>query len=260
MDLGLKGRSLFIAAGTRGLGFACARVLAEEGASVGICGRDEDSLAAAAANLRETGSAVLARRADVRKTNEITAAIDAAAAAHGGLDGLVVNAGGPSPGTFRSLGDDAWQDAFELTLMSAVHLVRAALPHLDGSDAASITFIVSLSVKQPIDGLLLSNAVRSSVTGLAKTLSRELAPRIRVNSVLPGNLRTSRTEELARNAARPGMSVDDVIAERARGIPLGRYGDPMEMGRLVAFLSSPAASYLTGLAIPVDGGVAASTL
>ena len=150
--------------------------------------------------------------------------------------------------------DDQWHDAVELTLMSAIHLVREALPALRRSDAASILFLASWSVKQPIDGLLLSNAIRAAVNGLAKTLAAELAPDVRVNSILTGRIRTERTEALTRHS-HPGADLETTLAEEATTIPMQRFGTVEELARVAVFLSSPAASYVSGVALPVDGGV-----
>jgi len=170
----------------------------------------------------------------------------------GRLDVLVVNAGGPLRATFDELDDDRWEAAHQLTLMSAVHLIRAALPALRESDSAAILFISSTSVKQPIGGLTLSNAIRGSISGLAKTLSNELAPQIRVNSLLPGWIRTDRQIETAR--ASNVTDLDAYFANVGRGTPLGRVGEPEEIARAAVFLCSPAASFITGVSLAVDGG------
>jgi len=189
----------------------------------------------------------------------ITVAVARTVAEFGRLDALVVNAGGPPHGTFADLDDAAWQSAHELTLMSAVHLVHAAVSALHRSDAPSIVFVSSMSVRQPVASLVLSNSVRMSVIGLAKALASELAP-IRVNTLLPGNVLTARARDVARSLTGEGQTVDDVIAQRSRGIPLARYGDPAEFARVAVFVSSPAASYVTGAVLPVDGGVITSPM
>jgi 3-oxoacyl-[acyl-carrier protein] reductase len=182
MDLGLAGRTAFVAAASRGMGRAIALEFAAEGCDVGLCARDRSALDDTAAAVRERGARAVASAADVTNAEDVTAAVQRTAAETGRLDALVVSAGGPPPGRFESLDDAAWRDAVELLLLSSVHLVRAALPALRESDAASILFVSSSSVRQPIPGLLLSNAVRAAVAGLAKTLSTELAPGIRVNT------------------------------------------------------------------------------
>jgi 3-oxoacyl-[acyl-carrier protein] reductase len=255
VDLGLRGRAAFVAASSRGMGRASAECFAAEGADVGMCARGAEALEEAAAAVRARGVRAVARVADLADGDQVAPAIEAVAGELGRLDALVVNAGGPPPGRFRDLDDDAWRAAHELTLMSAVRLVRAALPWLERSDAPSVLLISSLSVRQPVGNLLLSNAMRLGVLGLAKSLARELAP-VRVNTVLPGMVRTDRAVALARARAAEGQSVEEVIAAEARqAIPLGRYGEPEEVARAVVFLSSPAAAYVTGAAIPVDGGV-----
>lgn len=259
MDLGLSQRTAFVAAASRGIGRAIAVTFAAEGCNVGLCAREEAALEDAAADVRAAGVTAVPTVADVTDDAALTRAIRRTVAETGQLDALVVSAGGPPGGTFESLDDAAWEAAFQLSLMSAVHLVRAALPALRRSDAASILFVSSWSIKQPIPGLLLSNSVRAAVAGLAKTLSTELAPRVRVNTVMPGRIRTGRAEDLARSR-RPDIPVDEAIAEDARSIPLQRYGEPLELARVAVFLSSPAASYVTGTVLAVDGGVIQSTV
>ena len=259
MDLGLSGRTAFVAAASRGIGRAVATTFAGEGCNVGLCARDNAALSDAADAVRAAGVVAVPSVADVTDEAAVTGAIERTVAQTGRLDALVVSAGGPPGGTFESLDDAAWEAAVALSLMSAVHLVRGALPALRRSDAASIVFISSWSIKQPIPGLLLSNSVRAAVAGLAKTLSTELAPGVRVNTVMPGRIRTGRAEDLARRR-RPDLPVDEAIAEDARSIPLQRYGDPVELARVAVFLSSPAASYVTGTVLAVDGGVVQSTL
>ncbi|HEV7678953.1 MAG TPA: SDR family oxidoreductase [Candidatus Dormibacteraeota bacterium] len=260
MNLGLAGRAAFVAASSRGLGLATARHFAGEGADVAMCARDAASLEQAAATVREAGTRVVAHPCDLTDAAQITDVVARSAAELGRLDMLIVNAGGPRPGGFETLDDDAWRDAFELTVLSAVRLVRAALPHLRASDAASILFISSYSVRQPIPGLTLSSSLRAAIPGLAKSLAVELAPSIRVNTLLPGNISTDRSVELARARATDGRSVEDVMAESAAAVPLRRYGTPDEFASAAVFVSSPAASYITGTAIPVDGGLIRATM
>lgn len=255
MDLGLRGRAAFVAASSKGMGRATAECFAAEGADVGMCARGAEELAEAAAAVRARGVRAVARQADLADAAQIEPMLAEVATELGRLDALVVNAGGPPFGFFRDLDDAAWQRAHELTLMSAVRLVRAALPWLERSDAPSVVFVSSFSIRQPIGNLLLSNAVRMSVLGLAKSLATELAP-VRVNTLIPGMIRTDRAVSLARARAREGQSVDEVMEEHARQItPLRRYGEPEEFARVTVFISSPAASYVTGAAIPVDGGI-----
>jgi len=196
-------------------------------------------------------------QADVSRGEDVARFVDGAAAALGRLDALVVNAGGPPPGKFADLDDAKWQAAFELTVMSAVRAVRAALPHLRAAGGGSIVAIQSTSIRQPIDNLLLSNALRMSIAGLFKTLATQHAhEKIRFNLVLPGTIATERPLALARaQAAESRRPLDAVLAERASSIPTGRLGEPGEIGDAVAFLASPRASYITGVALQVDGGI-----
>jgi 3-oxoacyl-[acyl-carrier protein] reductase len=259
MDLGLKGRTAFVAAASRGLGRGVALGLAAEGCDVGLCARDGGALETVALLVREAGVRAVPTVADVTDAKALGEALRITVETTGRLDALVINSGGPPAGRFEEVGDEQWMEAYQLTLMSAVHLVRGALPALHRSDAPSILFLASWSVKQPIDGLLLSNAVRGAVSGLAKTLSRELAPQVRVNSILTGRIRTERTIALA-GRSHPDQDLEAILAEEATAIPLQRFGTVEELGRVAVFLSSPAASYVTGVALPVDGGVVQATV
>jgi len=257
MNLGLEGRVALIAAGSRGLGFASARALAREGASVALFSRTQAAAEAAARKLAdETGVRALGFAADVTVAADVSRAVEWTAARLGRLDVLVTNAGGPPPGTFRTVDDAAWQRAFELNLLSAVRLIRAALPHLEQSGRGRIILLSSITVKQPIDVLILSNSVRIGVAGLSKSLSAELAgARITVNQVCPGRIATDRVRELDEARARTtGASIEEVRRATEQAIPLARYGDPDEFGAVVAFLASEQAAYITGATIQVDGG------
>jgi len=257
MDLGLRGARVFVAASSSGLGAAAARGFSLEGATVAINGRDAARLEATANAIRqESGGEVLVMPGDVTDEDTIYRLIAESADRMGGLDVLVTNAGGPPASTFDTTPPEAWGAAFDLTFLSAVHLIRAALPHLRQSDRAAILTVTSVSVKQPIENLILSNSLRMAVIGLTKSLAQELGPEgVRINSILPGWTRTERVTELMQSRAEmQAISVDDAIANQALGTPLGRMGEPDEFANVAVFLCSPAASYVHGVMLPVDGG------
>ncbi len=258
MELGLRGRTAFVAAASAGIGRGVALAFAAEGCDVGLCARNEANLETVAMQVGDAGVRAVATVADVTDAKAVREAVQRTVDATGRLDALVVNAGGPPPGHFDDIGDEQWELAYRLTLLSAIHLVREALPALRRSDAASILFLSSWSVKQPIDGLLLSNSVRAAVNGLAKTLATELAPDVRVNSILTGRIRTERTEVLAGHN-HPDADLETVLAQEAKAIPMQRFGSVEELARVAVFLSSPAASYVSGVALPVDGGAVVSS-
>jgi 3-oxoacyl-[acyl-carrier protein] reductase len=262
MDLQLDGKVAVVTAASRGLGRGAALQLAREGANVAICARGEDVLETAEAIRRETGADVLAVRADVTQQADIDALIEAALDRFGQIDILIVNAGGPPPGRFLSLTPEDWQQAVDLTLMSAVRLCYAVVPHMMARGSGSIVATESVSIKQPIDNLILSNAVRLAVIGLMKSLANELGPSgIRVNTINPGSVQTERLERLmATRAASNESSIEEELAKAAADVPLRRIATAEEYGRAVAWLASPAASYIHGQAVMFDGGLSQNPL
>jgi 3-oxoacyl-[acyl-carrier protein] reductase len=253
MDLGLKGQVAMVAAASQGLGFAIAKVLAAEGAHVSIAARKQDTISAAAGRI---GSSVLAYAADVSKPETIEAWHRATVDRFGGVDMLVTNSGGPPAGPASSFDDAAWQAAVELLLLSAVRTVRTVLPSLEARGSGSILMLTSSSVKNPIPNLGLSNVVRAAVSALAKTYADEFASKnIRVNQLVPGRIATERLNYLDEaNAKKAGIPVDEQRKRVMAAIPMGRYGEPEEFARAAAFLLSPAAAYITGATLAVDGG------
>jgi 3-oxoacyl-[acyl-carrier protein] reductase len=257
MDLGLKDRVAIVGASSRGLGNACALELAREGARVVLCARNAERLNSAAEEVRAaTGAEAVAIQADLVDERQIRHLADETVRRFGRIDILVTNNGGPLAGYFDHFDDEAWLAAHQLTLMSAVRLIRAVLPAMRAQQWGRIINITSVSVKQPIDNLLLSNVYRSGVIGLAKTLAAQLAgDGITVNNVAPGYTRTDRMVELAQSrAAREGKTPGEILAETTAAVPMQRMAEPGELAALVAFLASERASYITGTTIAVDGG------
>ena len=256
MDLGLKGKRAIVLAASRGLGYASALGLAREGCHLLVCSRDQQRIDAAAdAIRRDTGARVKALAADVSSASEAQRLVDAAVAEYGGVEIVVHNAGGPPAGETLQMTDDQWQKAFEQNLLSFTRIVGAAAPEMKKAGYGRVITIASSSIKQPIPNLALSNALRAGVWGIAKTMSRELAPQgILINVVAPGRIDTERIAELdAGNAQRTGKTIEEVRKASVASIPLGRLGRPEELANLVVFLASQSASYITGQAITVDG-------
>jgi 3-oxoacyl-[acyl-carrier protein] reductase len=251
VDLGLLDKRFLIGGASRGLGRAVAEALAAEGAKVLLMSRSEESLQEVAKGIGSNASTVAVDIADPGGVEKIVASVDDKL---GGLDGILINAGGPPPGDVLGLNDEQWRQSYELLIGGPIRLLRALVPKIEGEGA--ILFITSSSVRQPIANLDTSNVLRPGVAALAKVLSRELAPRIRVNTMGPGRFNTDRIKQLdAVRAEKQGTTPEQVAAEMNKGIPAGRYGDPAEIGRVGAFLLSPAASYVSGVAMMVDGGM-----
>jgi 3-oxoacyl-[acyl-carrier protein] reductase len=259
MDLGLTGKVAMVAGASRGLGYAVAEALAREGAKVSIASRDEQAIAAAAARI---GGDVLAVPVEVRSADAIRHWADETAQRFGGVDLLFTNSGGPPAGAAISFDDAAWQDAAELLLFSALRMVRTAVPLMQARGGGAILMSTSASVKEPISNLGLSTVLRASVSALAKTLAIELAPsRIRVNQIIPGRVDTDRVRQLDQIAStKQGITPQQAKEKSMAVIPMGRYGEIDEYGRVGAFLLSDAASYMTGATVQVDGGLIKSVL
>jgi 3-oxoacyl-[acyl-carrier protein] reductase len=260
MDLGLTGKTAIVAASSKGLGRACALALAAEGARVTVCARHEPDLEAAATQIREsTGAEVLAVPADLSGAAGIERVVAATVDRFGGVDVLVTNSGGPPRGTFGDFADADWVAAFELVTLGFVRFVRAVVPHLRARGSGRIIAVQSISVKQPVAGIDLSNGIRPGIAGLIKALVPGLArDGITVNLVLPGSFRTDRI--LASLAGLPPAESADRLATMASAVPVGRLGEPAELGSLVAFLASAQAAYITGAAYQIDGGAIASNV
>jgi 3-oxoacyl-[acyl-carrier protein] reductase len=258
MDLKLKDKCAFIAGSSRGLGYATALLLAKEGCKVVLNSRDAEKVKAAAETIaHETGTAAHGVAGDVSDSSAAETLIKSAVELMGGLDILITNAGGPPAGSFEIFDEEAWQKAVDTSLLSHVRLIRVALPHLRKSSAPSVLTITSYTVKQPMNNLVLSNSVRAATAGLTKSLALELGKeRIRFNSILPGWTLTERVENLMQFRAQNNKTT--TAEEKARQIaeiPLGRMAEPEEFGNAAVFLVSPAASYITGVMLNVDGGI-----
>ena len=262
MDLGLAGKVALVAASSKGLGKASALALAREGARVTICARTKADLDAAAGQIRrETGAEVLAVPADLTSAAGIHSVAAATAEQFGRVDVLVNNSGGPARGYFADFTDDDWRQAFEVVTLNFVRFVREVVPYMRRERWGRIVGIQSSSVKQPVVGIDLSNALRPGIAGLVKSLAPDLAKDgITINLVLPGTFLTSRIIEGAGRSAEGDKALQEQLAPTAAAIPAGRLGDPMELGSLVAFLASQQASYITGAVYQVDGGLIRSNV
>lgn len=258
MHLGLAGKVAMVAGASRGLGFAVARALANEGVQVSISSRSAESIAKAGEKIElETGRNVMATAVDVRSPEAIAQWHAATVERFGGIDLLYPNAGGPAPGPTLKFDDAAWQNAFELLLLSAVRMIRLAVPSMAARGGGAIVLPTSSAVKEPIANLSLSNIMRTSISALSKTLALELAPqRIRVNQLIPGRIHTDRVEEIDIDNSRClGISQEEQRKRVWASIPMGRYGDPDGFAAAAVFLFSDAASYITGATLQVDGGL-----
>lgn len=262
MDLGLNGKVAIVAAASKGLGRGCALALAREGARVTICARAEADLTAAAADIRQaTGAEVLALPADVTSASDIHAVVAATAERFGGVDILVNNSGGPRIGRFGELTDDDWRQAFEVVTLNFVRFVRDVVPYMRTKQWGRIIGIQSSSVKQPVPNIDLSNGIRPGIAGLMKALMPDLATDgITINLVLPGSFRTARISPGLQEDVPADPELQARLKSLGAGIPVGRLGEPIELGDLVAFLASERAAYITGATYQIDGGVIASNL
>jgi 3-oxoacyl-[acyl-carrier protein] reductase len=258
LDLGLQGRVAVVAAASKGLGRAVAEELAREGANVAICARTAPELEKAAAYIQNsTGREVFYQTTDVTNTAAVSQSVAAVESRFGRIDICVTNSGGPPSKLFVDTNPDDWRSAVDLLLMSTVFFARETLPRMQKNKWGRFITITSSAVKQPVDGLLLSNSIRAAVTGLARTLANEYAAHgITVNNVCPGYTRTARLDGLAATiSARTGAAPEAVFADWTRQIPAGRIGTPQEFAAVVAFLASERASYINGTSIAIDGGM-----
>jgi 3-oxoacyl-[acyl-carrier protein] reductase len=258
MDLGLEGKVALVTAASRGLGKAAAVALSSAGAKLSICSRTPAIDSTAKEIRRATGGEAIAVRADLTKPDEVVSLVDQTVAHYGHIDVLIINSGGPPPGDFLSLSPNDWLEAIDLVLMSVVRLCYGVVPHMLERGSGSIVTNQSITVKHPLESLILSNSLRLAVIGLMKSLADELGPKgIRVNSINPAWTRTERVDSLlADRAGRRGTSIEEEAERVTAGIPLGRMGTVEEYGRAIAWLASPAASFVHGHALMFDGGAA----
>jgi 3-oxoacyl-[acyl-carrier protein] reductase len=251
MDLGLREKNFVVGGASSGLGRAVAGQLVEEGARVLLVARDADALREAAGELGESTETCAADLSEPSGVEEVAGVV---AERYGQLDGILVNAGGPPGGSVLELDDEQWRRAFELLIAGPIRLLRALVPQLN--DGASVLFVTSSSVRQPIPGLDTSNVLRPGVAALVKCLAQQLGPGVRVNSLAPGRIDTARSRSVDEARAEAlGVSTEEQRRNVSQGIPLGRYGDPVEFGCTATFLLSPAASYVSGASLQVDGGM-----
>jgi len=263
MDLQLKDKAALVTGASRGLGFATALTLAREGCRVAVNSRSQESANAAAEKIAsETGTQALGLAGDVSEVGIAEELVDGTVDAFGGLDLLVTNAGGPPAGAFESFDEDAWQKAIDLSFTSHVRLIRAALPYLRKSESPSVLTVTSYTVKQPLPNLVLSNSIRNATIGLTKSLALELGgDGIRLNSILPAWTETERvTDLMAFRAKNNNTTIEEETQKQAEESALGRMGQPQEFANAAVFLLSPAASYITGVMLLVDGGIYKGTL
>ena len=262
MDLGLADKVVLVTAASKGLGKAAAMEFARQGARVAICARSEQLEVTGDEIRSQTGTQVLAVRADLTKPADIESLVEATLNRFGQIDILIINAGGPPPGNFLDLKPEDWQAAVNLTLMSAVHLCYAVVPHMLERGSGSIVATQSVSIKEPLANLILSNSLRMAVIGLMKSLANELGPKgIRVNTINPAWTWTERVQQLmADRAARNQTTIEEEAAQVATEVPLGRMGTVEEYGRTIVWLASPAASFIHGHALMFDGGATKAAL
>ncbi len=262
MDLGLTDKRAFVAGSSRGLGFATALTLSREGCKIAINSRDEEKIKTAAEKITsETGTQAYGIAGDVSEASTASELIRSAVESLGGLDILITNAGGPPAGSFEIFDEEIWQKAVDVSFLSHVRLIRAALPYLRKSDSPSVLTFTSYTVKQPLPNLVLSNSVRAATVGLTKSLALELGKEnIRFNSILPGWTETERVIDLmAFRAKNNNTTIEEETAKQTAEIPLGRMGRPQEFANAAVFLVSPAASFIHGVALAVDGGITKGT-